>query len=46
MLLANFQFQLEGRLEADTTGLHLKPKDGLRLRVVRLSEEGAPGMGR
>ncbi|CAJ1425031.1 unnamed protein product [Effrenium voratum] len=38
MLLAKFQFELEGRLEADTTGLHLKPKDGLRLRVVRLSE--------
>ena len=36
MLLARFRFELPvERMEVDFSGLHLKPKAGLQLRVYR-----------
>ena len=38
MLLSRFRFELVDveNMEVDSTGLHLKPKDGLKLRVFRI----------
>lgn len=38
MLLSRFRFELPEALEemkVDSSGVHLKPKDGLKLRVFR-----------
>ena len=38
MLLSRFRFELDSDLEdveVDSSGLHLKPKDGLKLRVFK-----------